>query len=154
MDLTIALLGLALYLLVWEKLPDWGTWFNRGLARLPRPLQTLYEQWGCAYCVGFWLALALHGITGLWTLPVLAEMPAYWTGAPPGAAGGGAAAGGLVGWLALLTAWFLDGLAGATLIYVAKNALDAIRLPAMRANMMRPDYYRFHEDQAAKKREE
>ena len=36
MDFTTSLLGFALYLLIWEKLPDWGTWFTTFLRALPR----------------------------------------------------------------------------------------------------------------------
>ncbi len=78
MDFTPALIGLAAYILIWEKLPTWGTWFNAILKRLPAPLQTLYEQWRCPYCVGFWMALAIHAATGLWSLPALGQLPAFW----------------------------------------------------------------------------
>jgi len=125
MDFTTSLLGFALYLLIWEKLPDWGTWFTSFLKALPRPLQALYSQWVCAYCVGFWLALLLHAVTGLWTIPALSEMPSFWGPAGP------------------VIGWFLDALATGTVIYFAKNALDAIRLPAMKAVMMKDDYLAF-----------
>lgn len=122
MNLTVPLLGLALYILIWQKLPEWGNWFNALLAKLPTPLQKLYEQWRCPYCVGFWLALALHGATGLWTLPVLTDLPAYWGPAAPA------------------IGWCLDALASATLILTGKLALDAIGLPAMKAHLMRTDF--------------
>ena len=64
MSFHLALMGISLYILIWEKLPEWGTWFNALLAKLPQPLQTLYQQWRCAYCAGFWIALALHAVTG------------------------------------------------------------------------------------------
>jgi len=122
MDLTLALLGISLYILIWEKLPEWGNWFNAGLKLLPGPLQALYEQWRCPFCVGFWMALALHATTGIWTLPVLAELPSFWGPAAP-----------VIGWI-------LDALATATLIYAGKIALDAIGLPAMKGFMMKAEF--------------
>lgn len=122
MNFTTALLGVALYILIWEKLPEWGGWFNAILRKLPEPLQSLYEQWRCPYCVGFWMGLALHAITGVWTLPALAELPAYWGPAAPA------------------LGWFLDALATATLIYAGKIILDAIGLPAMKGFMMKDDF--------------
>ncbi|MGR3761674.1 hypothetical protein ACUXV3_16320 [Roseobacteraceae bacterium NS-SX3] len=119
MTFDLVLMGTALHLLIWEKLPEWGTWFNRLLVWLPRPLQRLYDQWHCPYCAGFWIALALHAATGIWTLPALAEMPEY------------------LGRAAAPAGWFLDALASATLIYAAVIALRAIGLPAMKAQMMR-----------------
>lgn len=122
MIFTNALIGLALYLLIWVKLPEWGGWFNAGLKRLPNPLQTLYEQWRCPYCVGFWMALALHAITGHWTIPSLADMPAY------------------LGPIAPYIAWFLDALATGTLILIGKLTLDAIGLPAMKGHAMKAEF--------------
>lgn len=128
MDFTVPITSFALYILIWEKLPDWGTWFNRFLAVLPSPLQRLYGQWVCAYCVGFWLALTLHASTGIWTVPAFADMPRFW------------------GVFGPILGWFLDALVAATIIYFLKNILDAIRLPAMKANMMRPEYLKFWEE--------
>lgn len=132
-DFTPALIGFALYLLIWEKLPDWGTWFVKLLNLLPGFLKTLYEQWVCAYCVGFWLGLMVHWVTGLWTIEALRDLPEFW--GPAGPAIG----------------WFLDALATGTIIYFLKNILDAIRLPAMKANMMRDDYIKFWEEKANQK---
>jgi len=108
MNVEIPLMGLALHLLVWDKLPNWGTWFRALVASLSHPIRTLYDQWRCSYCAGFWIALALHAFTGLWTLQALAEMPGYLgpTGMP--------------------IAWFLDALAAAALIFIASKALAAI----------------------------
>lgn len=122
MNVTPALLGIALHILIWEKLPEWGGWFNAILSWLPAPLQTLYEQWRCPYCVGFWMGLALHAATGLWTLPALADLPVFWGVAAPA------------------VGWSLDALATATLIYAGKTALEAIGLPAMKGFMMKGEF--------------
>ncbi|MCZ4279615.1 hypothetical protein O4H49_02420 [Kiloniella laminariae] len=132
MNFTPALVGFALYILIWEKLPEWGNWFNWILQRLPKPLQTLYAQWRCPYCVGFWMALALHGATGLWTLPALANLPGFWGSAAP------------------LVGWFLDALATATLILICKLTLEAIGLPAMKAHSMRQEFMRKMAEEASK----
>ena len=118
MNLTLALMGLAIYILVWEKLPDWGTWFNWIIERLPKPLAYLYDAWHCPYCFGFWVALALHGLTGIQTITALATMPAY------------------LGWLGMPLAWCLDALATATLIMFAKLCLHALAVPAIKGHQM------------------
>lgn len=69
------ILGVSIHMLFYQHLPYWGTWFNRILALLPRPLQTLYQQWDCPYCAGFWIGLVLHGITGNWLFPIFADLP-------------------------------------------------------------------------------
>lgn len=117
MEFHVALMGLAVYLLLWDKLPNWGTWFKSIIAGLPQPVQTLYRQWNCAYCSGFWIALTLHALTGLWTIPALAEAPAY------------------MGQLGILANWFLDALAGGTLIYAANTALKALGAPVLWARL-------------------
>ena len=122
MNLTVTLVGFSIYLLVWEKFPDWGNWFNAGLNRLPAPIQSLYEQWRCAYCVGFWLALCLHATTGFWTLPALANLPLFW---------------GIVG---PIIGWILDALVTAMLIYIIKNIVDAIKLPAMKSFLLKEEF--------------
>lgn len=113
LDLTNALIGWAIYILIWMKLPEWGTWFNHLLGLMPKPLQTLYEQWRCPYCVGFWIGLGLHAATGRWTLPVLMDLPVFWGVAGP------------------YLAWFLDALVTGTLMLVMKLGLDAISFPAV-----------------------
>lgn len=123
MDLTVALIGLALHILIWEKLPEWGTWFNTLLAALPSPLRTLFEQWQCPYCAGFWIALVLHGLTGLWTLPALQTIS---TQGLPGA--GPLADMGLLG---QGVAWFLDALVTGLLMACGKMTLKAIQFPAL-----------------------
>ncbi|MHC5654445.1 hypothetical protein [Stappia sp.] len=122
MTFDAALIGAAIHLLFWEKLPHWGTWFNRLIEALPAPLRVLYKQWNCPYCAGFWIALCLHGATGLSTLPSLDDMPAYWAGF-----------GEPLGWL-------LDALATATLIQLIVLLVNAIRLPAMKSVMLRDEF--------------
>lgn len=121
-NIELVLMGVALYILIWEKLPEWGDWFNRLIAALPSPLRSLYEQWHCPYCVGFWMALALHGLTGIWTLPALGELPSY------------------LGHSALPLGWFLDALVTATLIYTVVIGLRALGLPAMKAHLMKDKF--------------
>ncbi len=118
----MALIGISIHILVWEKLPEWGTWFNALIAKLPNPLQTLYKQWRCAYCAGFWIALALHATTGFWTIPALASLPDYW------------------GPLAPLVGRFLDALASAILILAGVITLGAVGLPAMKSYMMKEEF--------------
>ena len=108
MNIELALMGLAVHILIWDKLPEWGDWFPKIIAALPRPLRSLYEGWHCPYCFGFWIALALHAATGIETLPALTAMPVYWgpVGQP--------------------LAWVLDALATATLIYFGSHALGTL----------------------------
>lgn len=122
MNLTLALLGLSLYILIWEKLPDWGTWFNTLITHLPRPLAYLYQAWHCPFCFGFWAALALHGLTGLHTLPDLAAMSASMTEN--------------LGQGATILVWFLDALATASLIMLGRLALHALAVPAIKGYQM------------------
>ena len=122
MNVTLALMGLALYTLIWEKLPDWGNWFNWIVERLPKPLAYLYEAWRCPYCFGFWAALSLHGLTGLWTIPELANM---------------ADTSGIAG---IALAWFLDALATAMLIMVAQLTVNALAVPAIRGYQMTQEF--------------
>lgn len=122
MSFQLALIGISIHILIWEKLPEWGTWFNALLAKLPQSLQTLYQQWRCAYCAGFWIALALHAITGLWTIPALATLPEFWGPFGP------------------FIGWFLDALATAVLIVAGVVALRAVGLPAMHSYLMKADF--------------
>lgn len=122
MEFHLALTGLALHMLIWDKLPSWwGPWFTAIIEALPAPLQTLYHQWNCSYCAGFWLALALHAATGLWTIPALAQPPAH------------------MGIFGLPLNWFLDALATATLIYAGTMALKALGYPVLLARLRRED---------------
>ncbi len=116
------ILGISIHALIWEHLPMWGTWFTRLLGRLPKPLQSLYEQWHCPYCAGFWIGISLHAATGNWTLPLLADMPAFW-----GPAG-------------LPAAWFLDGLASAILIKTGVLMLNAVGLPAIKGYQLKTEF--------------
>jgi hypothetical protein len=119
MDFELALMGIALHMLIWGKLPNWGTWFNTLIAALPPSLQMLYRQWNCSYCAGFWIGLTLHGMTGLWTLPTLATPPDY------------------MGALGMPANWFLDALATGTLIYAGNMVLKALGLPVLQARLTR-----------------
>jgi hypothetical protein len=109
MHYEIPLIGLAIYLLFWDKLPSWGTWFNRILDKMPAFIKYLYKCWNCAYCSGFWIALALHGATGIWFMDELQTLPSFWV--PLDGAFG----------------WLLDALAAATVIYVAKTFIDVLK---------------------------
>lgn len=113
MDFSLILMGSALHVLVWEKLPDWGNWFNWLVARLPRPLAYLYESWHCAFCFGFWAGLGLHALVGVYTLPQLANMPSY------------------LGVLGTPIAWFLDALVTALIMVIISLLMKAISGPAL-----------------------
>ncbi|MEH6631530.1 MAG: hypothetical protein V7776_11910 [Halopseudomonas aestusnigri] len=89
---------------------------------MPRPLQAVYEQWRCPYCVGFWMALVLHAATGLWVLPLLVNLPTFWGEVGP------------------IIGWFFDALATGTLILICKLTLDEIGLPAMKAHMLKREF--------------
>ncbi len=122
MSFALIIIGTSIHILIWEKLPEWGNWFNHLLAKLPKPLQTLYEQWQCAYCAGFWIALVLHALTGIWTLPQLAELTGF----------------------GVVIAWILDAIATAVGIYFSSFAIGAIKLPAMKAYMMEAEFKAQH----------
>ncbi|WP_282045093.1 hypothetical protein [Roseibium album] len=115
-------MGTAIHLLVWDKQPEKGAWFKTPLENLPRPLQSLCDQWYCPCCAGFWIALVLHALTGFWILPDLENLPSF------------------VGVLREPVAWTLDALATATLIYAAILKIKAIGLPAMKARMMKAEF--------------
>lgn len=106
-NIEIALMGLAVHILIWNKLPEWGSWFSKMIEILPKPLRKLYEGWRCPYCFGFWAALALHGFTGIWTLPILSGVTTW------GIAGS-------------IFSWFLDALASGTLIYFGSHLLGTL----------------------------
>ncbi|MGB0942988.1 MAG: hypothetical protein ACPGUE_11325 [Marinomonas sp.] len=113
MDFSIVLVGLSLYILIWEKLPDWGTWFNYLIERLPAPLAYLYQAWRCPYCFGFWVALVLHYLTGSYTLAAMHNMPEAY---------------GVIG---TYIGVFLDSLVAALLIMLGKLSLSALAGPAI-----------------------
>ena len=121
-NFELVIMGYAIYLLFWEKLPEWGTLFNRLINLLPKPLQKLYADWRCPYCSGFWIALVLHALTGLQTLPALSAMPAYLGGA------------------GLPLAWFLDALATAALVLVTHLAISAIAGPAIQGHKIKAEF--------------
>lgn len=110
------LLGIAIHQLFWEHLPHWGTWFTRALKLLPHPLQTLYEQWRCPYCAGFWIGLAVHATTGTYLFAGFAELPAFW------------------GSLGTPLAWFMDALVFAALNKLGVLTVHAIGLPALKGH--------------------
>lgn len=110
------LLGIAIHQLFWEHLPHWGTWFTRGLKVLPKPVQTLYEQWRCPYCAGFWIGLAVHAATGNYLFAGFAELPAFW------------------GSLGTPLAWFMDALVFAALNKLGVLTVHAIGLPALKGH--------------------
>ncbi|MCG7536901.1 hypothetical protein [Pseudoalteromonas sp. OOF1S-7] len=114
MTFSLVLMGLSIHVLVWEKLPDWGTWFNKLVERLPAPLAYLYTAWHCPYCFGFWVALTLQLLTGVYTLPELATLTETF---------------GLAGTIMTMS---LDALATALLIMVGSLALKALALPAIK----------------------
>ncbi|MDF2178391.1 hypothetical protein P2G88_09015 [Aliiglaciecola sp. CAU 1673] len=126
MNLAPALIGLSLYILIWEKLPDWGNWFNAVLARLPKPLAYLYEAWRCPYCFGFWCALALHFLSGLYTLDSLAQPVEY------------------LGLAGTPIAWFLDALATALLMMLGSLLLKALAVPAIKGQQMTEAFRQAH----------
>lgn len=110
------LLGIAIHQLFWEHLPHWGTWFTRALKLLPHPLQTLYEQWRCPYCAGFWIGLAVHAATGNYLFAAFAELPEFW------------------GRLGTPLAWFMDALVFAALNKLGVLTVHAIGLPALKGH--------------------
>ena len=122
MNFELALMGLAIHILIWDKLPEWREWFPKLIAALPRPLRSLYEGWRCPYCFGFWISLALHAATGISTLPALSKMPAYWgpVGEP--------------------VAWLLDALATATLIYFGSHALGTLSWGAAKGYFAKQEF--------------
>ncbi|WP_281557567.1 hypothetical protein [Thalassomonas sp. RHCl1] len=122
MTFTLALMGIALHTLFWEKLPDWGTWFNSIIKHLPAPLAYLYEAWRCPFCFGFWCALALHAITDIFTINALSVMPEF------------------LGSLGMPLAWLLDALATATLIMFGHLILCALAAPAIKGYQMKETF--------------
>lgn len=114
MNIEMIVLAASVHILIWEHLPHWGTWFMSGIGKLPQPLQTLYGQWNCPYCAGFWIALGLHGATGVWTFDAFAEVATRWSG------------------LAAPMAWVFDALATALVVKVIVMALNALAGPAIK----------------------
>jgi len=110
------LLGIAIHQLFWEHLPHWGTWFTRGLKLLPHPMQSLYEQWRCPYCAGFWIGLGVHAATGNYLFAAFADLPAFW------------------GSFGTPLAWFMDALVFAALNKLGVLAVHAIGLPALKGH--------------------
>lgn len=113
MTYEILILGISIHMLLYEQLPHWGTWFTTAISKLPKPLQTLYQQWRCPYCCGFWIGVVLHGVTGAWLFPTFAELPSFW------------------GVAQLPLGWFLDGLSFAILTKLGVLVIHAVSLPAL-----------------------
>ncbi|MFY0594879.1 MAG: hypothetical protein JXQ85_00475 [Cognatishimia sp.] len=122
LNLPNLLLGISIHMLIWEHLPHWGSWFNAILKRLPKPIKSLYEQWRCPYCAGFWIGLALHGATGTWFVQAFADLPAFW------------------GPLATPMGWFFDGLVFAALNKLGVLTLTAISFPAIRGHELKAQF--------------
>jgi len=122
MNIEIVIIGAAIHILFWEKLPEWGTLFSRIVAALPQPLKQLYKDWHCAYCAGFWIALVLHGLTGMFLFPTLENVTFH------------------LGVAGQPIAWILDALGAAAMIYFASLGVKAIGLPAMKAHQMKADF--------------
>ncbi|TCL08025.1 hypothetical protein BXY66_0056 [Shimia isoporae] len=116
MAIENVLLGVAIHMLFWEHLPHWGTWFLKGVGKLPTSLQTLYEQWRCPYCAGFWIGLAVHAATGRWLFEAFATLPEFW------------------GALGMPLGWFLDALVFALLNKLGVLLVAAIGWPALRGH--------------------
>ncbi|AZZ98678.1 hypothetical protein [Pseudoalteromonas sp. R3] len=116
MTLSLVLMGLSIHVLVWEKLPDWGSWFNALVERLPAPLAYLYSAWHCPYCFGFWAALILQLLTGVYTLPELTTLTESY---------------GLAGTMIGMS---LDALVTALLMMIGSLALKALALPAIKGH--------------------
>lgn len=116
------LLGIALHLLFYEHLPHWGTWFMKIIKALPKPLQTLYEQWRCPYCCGFWIGLALHGLTGDWLFPIFAEFASH------------------IGVAGAVLAWFSDALVFALLTKLGVILVNALTYPALLAMVKKQEW--------------
>lgn len=123
MTYEILILGIAIHLLFYDHLPHWGTWFKRFIAALPKPLQTLYEQWRCPYCAGFWIGLALHGITGMWFLPAFAELPEAF------------------GMARNILGWFFDGLAFAVMTKFGVIVINAASYPAILTMAKKKEFF-------------
>ncbi|MGI0118235.1 hypothetical protein [Zooshikella sp. RANM57] len=122
MSITLALMGLALHMLIWEKLPDWGNWFNWIIERLPKPLAYLYEAWHCPFCFGFWAGLTLHALTGMYTIEDLATIPEH------------------LGVVGVPIAWFLDALTTALLIMLGNLCFNAISGPAVKGYQLKQSF--------------
>ncbi len=123
-DITAPLITLSLYILIWEKLPYWGTWFNALLDRSPRWVRVLYQQWRCPFCVAFWIALLLYSLLGLSTLPGLQVITSD------------------EGWPIRVLIVFFDCLSCATLVYVGQLLISAVLASTLRGHELRADYER------------
>lgn len=123
MNFEVVLVSFAVYMLLWEKLPEWGTWFNWIIDHLPRPLKYLYSAWHCPYCFGFWAALTGHLLTNIATLPnMMNAMAALGIGGE-------------------IAGYFLDALASAVLILVAKLIVSGLGWPAIQGEKAKAEFF-------------
>ena len=120
-SLAPSLIALSVYILIWDKLPYWGNWFNYCLSRCPAWLQALYDQWRCPFCVGFWLAGFVHLTVGIWTVGDL-EASSYLSRP------------------AFAFNIFLDCLSCATLVYAGNLLLNVLLSSTIRGHEIRIDY--------------
>ena len=74
MQIEVPLITLAVWFFLTKKIPTWPGF--GWLDSLPGPLGWVWDGWkACAFCGGFWIAMAVRAATGLQTLPALYEAP-------------------------------------------------------------------------------
>lgn len=127
MSIQVVLLVWSCHMLLWEKLPEWGTWFNHMIARLPAPLAYLYQAWHCPYCFGFWAALSVHLITG--------ESTFSWAMAEQSSV------------LLLMLSWVCDALVTAVLVMLISVVYSALSGPAVRGFQLTQEFKASMKDQ-------
>ncbi len=75
MNFELPLITLALWFFIAQKFSNWK--WVRAVTNVifPGPLNTLWKSlMTCSFCGGFWIALALRGVTGWQTLPELSSL--------------------------------------------------------------------------------
>ena len=101
MELSASLVSTGIWLFLFRKIPSWG-WFKSLRKRLPKSLNLLWDGWTeCAYCGGFWIALAVRWSTELNTIQFPHRTPAGLD-------------------------WILDALATAVGVLLCVRILDAL----------------------------
>lgn len=74
MNFELALITLAVWFFLAKKFSNW-TWVTALTDIFPGPVKALGKAWMvCSFCGGFWIALALRGVTGWQTLPALSRL--------------------------------------------------------------------------------